>query len=133
VETIIDDVKAICEKWWERKIKAAKSKRKPAQEKEVRWSSHADVRRVLKEHPDGLTAKEIAALINRSAGHMSTTLNRMPDLYIDRWVRTSDKGRWAAVWCAVEVPPNCPRPETVWTIRRAKTLANKQRNEQDTK
>ena len=34
----------------------------------------------------------------------------MPDSYIDRWTGPH-RGQWAAVWCVVEVPENCPKPD----------------------
>ena len=35
----------------------------------------------------------------------------MPDVYIDRWHVAKQQKREEAVWVAVEVPENCPRPE----------------------
>jgi len=34
----------------------------------------------------------------------------MPDSYIDRW-SGPHRGQWAAVWCVVEVPEDCPKPD----------------------
>jgi hypothetical protein len=39
-------------------------------------------------------------------------LEGMPDTFIDRWVprEGTGRGKWSAVWCAIEVPENCPMP-----------------------
>ena len=121
METI--DVQAVCDKWWERKIKAFRGKRKTKEEQAVRWCSYDKVREVLRANPDGLTAKEIAEMTHRTHAHMANTLKNMPDIYIDRWVRPNRPGPWAAVWCIVNVPPNCPKPETKCPPRKSKQVA----------
>jgi hypothetical protein len=79
--------------------------------------SRALIRSVLRrpENRDGLTAREIAEIMGIDPTVQSTVLNSlktMPDCYIDRWVqpREGRGGPYAAVWCVVEVPENCPRP-----------------------
>jgi hypothetical protein len=42
---------------------------------------------------------------------MRAVLRSMPDAYIDRWQTRGDKKYLSAVWCVVEVPEHCPRPE----------------------
>lgn len=67
------------------------------------------LRAVLLDHPDGLTAREAgdaAGVVRVSA---IQALQRMPDVYIDRYlVRPSLPP--TAVWVAVPIPENCPRP-----------------------
>jgi predicted Zn-ribbon and HTH transcriptional regulator len=69
------------------------------------------IRQVLREVPDGLTVNEIWAALDIPLDTRSTevykALKRMPDVYIDRWTRYPT----AAVYVAVEVPANCPKPE----------------------
>jgi hypothetical protein len=42
-------------------------------------------------------------------------LKNMPDTYIDRWVKKTERGRgkWTAVWCIVIPPLDCPQPTGV--------------------
>lgn len=68
------------------------------------------IRALLRENPDGLTTTELAARMGRSGNNIRNALQRMPDVYIDRWVFPTGRGRCAAVWCAVVPPPNCPKP-----------------------
>lgn len=67
------------------------------------------LRAVLLDHPDGLTAREAgdaAGVVRVSA---IQALQRMPDVYIDRYlVRPSLPP--TAVWVAVPIPPNCQKP-----------------------
>ena len=66
-------------------------------------------RKLLRKHPDGLTAKQIdEAFDYGNLPHVYRILNSMPDAYIDRWQRTGK--RLSAVWCVVVPPPNCPKP-----------------------
>lgn len=71
------------------------------------------VREVLRKAPDGLTIKDMMRLLlvaDRSL--VRDTLRRMPDAYIDRWTKEGGtRGRYAAVWCVVIPPENCPPPD----------------------
>lgn len=61
---------------------------------------------------DGRTCKALADLVGSKPAMVHATLKRMPDAYIDRWVRPMGRGgRYAAVWCVVTPPPNCPPPD----------------------
>jgi hypothetical protein len=73
-------------------------------------SLHPEIRRVLREHPDGLTAFAIAAALGVDKNAARKSIVSMPDAYIDRWELNPRNGQYQAVWCAVEVPPHCPRP-----------------------
>lgn len=74
-------------------------------------SRHNAIRRVLREHPDGLTVKQLEAYTGFDTGSLRQALKIMPDCYIDRWLMC--KNQWGAVWCAVVVPENCPKPDEV--------------------
>ena len=77
-----------------------------------RKANHPRIREYLKRHPDGATVAEICeffGIVGKSKGNVSTTLHLMPDAFIDRW---NNKGRLEAIWCLVEVPEDCPRPES---------------------
>lgn len=78
-----------------------------------RKCSKPQIRALLKNHPDGLTAKQIGQAINRDHKHLHYTLHTMPDAYIDRWVALNKQYNhiYSAVWCVVDVPENCPRPK----------------------
>ena len=66
------------------------------------------IRKYLHAHPDGATAAQIAEVMGKPVTQISAILTTMPDLYRDRWV-TANMG-WAAVWVAVKVPEDCPKP-----------------------
>lgn len=74
----------------------------------MRISKKTLIRKLLKES-GGMTVAEIAKHSGYSSKEAArTALLTMPDVYIDRWdVRVK---RWAAIWCVVDVPPHCPRP-----------------------
>ena len=59
--------------------------------------------------PDGATASELARLLEAHPSSVIEALQRMPDVYIDRW-QQNGKSKYAAVWCAVVVPEDCPHP-----------------------
>ncbi len=71
----------------------------------------ARIREVLRAAPDGMTVPEINNALHLPPSHRHTqvysSIKRMPDVYIDRWTSFPV----AAVYVAVEVPPNCPKPE----------------------
>ncbi len=66
------------------------------------------IRALLRANSDGLTSRELRACTGQSASSVHSTLRFMPDVYIDRWVKYS-RG-YAAVWCVVVPPADCPRP-----------------------
>ena len=69
-----------------------------------------DIRNLLrsKEHEDGRTVAEIAALLRRKHEQISAAIVLMPDAQIDRW--QWEGHQWIAVWSVI-VPVHCPRPE----------------------
>lgn len=69
------------------------------------------IRQYLRERPDGARVPDIARDLSRAPRDVENTLNRMPDVYIDRWTQSKGPGGYGAIWCAVEVPEHCPKPE----------------------
>lgn len=66
------------------------------------------IRNILKQYPDGLNVNEIAERTNLLETNIRTAMHKMPDVYRDRWERSS-RG-YQGVWCVVKVPDNCPHP-----------------------
>jgi hypothetical protein len=71
-------------------------------------SNHHGIRMVLQKYHDGLTVTEIAQRLEQGRSGVQRALPKMPDTYIDRW--TTCNGQWAAVWCVIVPPENCPKP-----------------------
>lgn len=69
----------------------------------------AEIRALLLAHPDGLTTSQVCRLAKASDKSVRHSLGSMPDVYIDRW-EFPRQGPLAAVFIAVVVPENCPRP-----------------------
>jgi hypothetical protein len=64
------------------------------------------------QYSDGLSAPQLAALGNVDVGDASKVLRSMPDSYIDRWEMSQGKPhRFLAIWCVVQPPDDCPKPE----------------------
>ena len=104
-----------CNQQWDAKLREAKGEQQIEREKQMGIkSTHPEVRRILRENPDGLTIKQLAELMGREIKHLHITLRAMPDTYVDRWIQTKPQAQWSAVWCAVEVPEDCPRPDRRW-------------------
>ena len=66
------------------------------------------IRDVLAQAPDGMTALELALALKVTPTGVSRSLALMPDVYIDRWVKTT--GKYTAVHCLAFVPDDCPYP-----------------------
>jgi hypothetical protein len=66
------------------------------------------IRDALAQAPDGLTAKQLALMLDAEPSAISRSLALMPDAYIDRWVKTT--GKYTAVHCLAFVPEDCPHP-----------------------
>ena len=73
-------------------------------------SRHPDIRALLKQHEDGLTANEISELLKLNRDSVKNALNTMPDVYIDRWLEARQGLREQSVWCVANIPENCPKP-----------------------
>ena len=70
---------------------------------------HQKIRDLLK-GSDGLTTKQLQYRLEVDHRTLCKSLKSMPDSYIDRW-SGPHRGQWAAVWCVVEVPEDCPKPD----------------------
>ena len=69
------------------------------------------IREALRKYPDGLEISELVGVMGSDKWSIRDALHKMPDAYIDRWhKKPATRGRYAAVWCVVEVPENCPMP-----------------------
>lgn len=70
-----------------------------------------DVRRLLRDNEAGMTVAELHAKLPHinKVNTLRKCLERMPDVYIDLWVKGS-RGQYHAVWCAVIPPAHCPHP-----------------------
>lgn len=75
----------------------------------MRKSNHAQVRALLRAHPDGLTFKEMKRATGKTDCSLRRTIKAMPDVYRDRWVLSEGK-KMMAVYIAVTVPEDCPYP-----------------------
>ena len=78
----------------------------------MRKSNQAALREALRKVQDGATASGLARQLGIQPNSALRALRGMPDVYIDRWVRTK-RGPvpFIAVFCAVPVPADCPPPE----------------------
>lgn len=71
------------------------------------------LREVLHQHSDGLEIGQLSDMLGSNRFKVRDALQKMPDAYIDRWHKEpGSRGRYASVWCVVEVPENCPMPNT---------------------
>lgn len=83
----------------------------------MRTATERQVRVLLRRHTDGMTIPElIEALksmdgVTRTEHNLRRTIRSMPDSYIDRWELRPRKV-YAAVWCVVTPPEDCPKPNT---------------------
>lgn len=77
----------------------------------------ATVSAVLRRYADGRTSRQIADETGLEQKHVIGALRNIPTAYIDRWV--VDHGIFA-VWCIVEIPDNCPRPDKLQRKSRSK-------------
>lgn len=74
-------------------------------------SHHPAIRKLLRQHPDGLTVAEIEQQLVTVSDHaLRIALKMMPDTYIDRWLQAKQQKREQAVWCIVVPPEDCPKP-----------------------
>lgn len=68
------------------------------------------LRKLLLNHPDGLSTTQAAELSGYDHADARRTLAAMPDAYVDRWVK-GKRGQYMKVWCVIPVPPDCPHPK----------------------
>ena len=70
---------------------------------------HKEIRELLA-GSDGLTVKQMQIALQIEVRTLNKSIKSMGDAYIDRWTGPY-RGQWAAVWCVVEVPQHCPKPD----------------------
>ena len=71
-----------------------------------------EIRALLRANSDGMTLEQIVWAVKRDKANVKKNVRAMPDAYIDRWEAVPRK-QYAAVWCVVVPPEDCPRPENV--------------------
>jgi hypothetical protein len=71
-----------------------------------------EIRALLRTNSDGMTLEQIVWAVKRDKANIKKIIRAMPDAYIDRWEAVPRK-QYAAVWCVVVPPEDCPRPENV--------------------
>jgi len=69
------------------------------------------VRELLIANPDGMTIPQIVGALDKSDNVVRYAVQRMPDVYIDRWVQAENAGKFAAVWVRADIPEDAPRPD----------------------
>jgi hypothetical protein len=74
-------------------------------------SNHNIIRDLLKRHPDGLKASDIAKFTGIDVRSVNKSLEGVFGVYIDRWEKSTYRNTLAAIWVVVDVPDNCPKPE----------------------
>lgn len=70
------------------------------------------IRTLLRDNEPGMTCNEIKAKLPYiyKVETIRKCLERMPDAFIDRWIKGA-RGQYHAVWCVVVPPPHCPHPK----------------------
>jgi hypothetical protein len=76
-------------------------------------SNHNIIRDLLKRHPDGLKASDIAKLTGIEVRSVNKSLEGVFGVYIDRWELATYRNTLAAIWVVVDVPENCPKPNNI--------------------
>ena len=71
-----------------------------------------EIRALLRANSDGMTLEQIVWAVKRDKANVKKNVRAMPDAYIDRWEAVPRK-QYAAVWCVVVPPEDCPRPESI--------------------
>ena len=70
------------------------------------------IRALLRASSDGMTIEQIVWAVKRDKANVKKDVHAMPDAYIDRW-EAVPRRQYAAVWCVVVPPENCPKPENI--------------------
>ena len=71
-----------------------------------------EIRALLRANSDGMTIEQIVWAVKRDKSNVKKDVRAMPDAYIDRW-EAAPRRQYAAVWCVVVPPDDCPKPENV--------------------
>jgi len=78
----------------------------------MRTNCTQEIRALLRANSDGMTIEQIVWAVKRDKANVKKNVRAMPDAYIDRWEAVPRK-QYAAVWCVVVPPEDCPKPENV--------------------
>jgi len=70
-------------------------------------ANQQQLRKLLRAHPKGLTAKQVAEATNDDINNTIARLKKMVDTYIIGWTSV---GKPCALWVVVVTPEDCPRP-----------------------
>ena len=70
------------------------------------------IRALLRANSDGMTLEQIVWAVKRDKANVKKNVRAMPDAYIDRW-EAVPRRQYAAVWCVVVPPEDCPKPENI--------------------
>ena len=73
-------------------------------------SRHPELREILLQHEEGLTASEIAKYANMQSDNVTQLIKSMVDVYIDRWTKPKKGVKYVPVYIAIKIPENCPAP-----------------------
>jgi DNA-binding transcriptional regulator GbsR (MarR family) len=73
-------------------------------------SRHPELREILLQHEEGLTASEIAKYANMQSDNVTQSVKSMADVYIDRWTKPKKGVKYVPVYIAIKIPENCPAP-----------------------
>lgn len=68
-----------------------------------------EIRAILRANPEGMTIGKLMTAASAWDHSVRKALDSMPDVYIAGWVKPR-QGAAAAIYCAVAVPADCPRP-----------------------
>jgi len=71
-----------------------------------------EIRALLRASSDGMTIEQIVWAVKRDKANVKKNVRAMPDAYIDRW-EAVPRRQYAAVWCVVVPPEDCPKPVNV--------------------
>jgi DNA-binding transcriptional regulator GbsR (MarR family) len=73
-------------------------------------SRHPELREILLQHEEGLTASEIAKYANMQSDNVTQSIKSMVDVYIDRWTKPKKGVKYVPVYIAIKILENCPAP-----------------------
>ena len=76
------------------------------------------IREVLLRHMDGLTVSDLIVQTGIDDRQLRRALVDMDDVYIDRWYLAEYQKPAQAVYCIVNIPDDCPRPQKAHNEKR---------------
>jgi len=76
------------------------------------------LREILLGYTDGLTINDLIRKTGIDDRQIRRTLEAMDDVYIDRWYLAEYQKPAQAVYCIVNIPDDCPRPQKAHNEKR---------------